>query len=116
MDLKAAALDVVDQLDAAGVKATADYRDLCVPGVLVVPATAAYDRLSDDAGTIGWRLVAVAGNADPVTALGQLGTLLDKCQQVADLADVEFTTYSNPNVGADSMPAFTASILSEWEK
>lgn len=115
MDLHAEAVDVVDQLAAAGIDATIDYRDVTVPGVLVVPAAAAYDRLSDDAGTITWRLVGIAGASDPGTGLDQLGELIAACQSVADLAGVEFTTYDNPNVG-HNLPAFTAQILSDWEK
>lgn len=116
MDLKAAALDVAQILTGAGVAATVDYRDLPVPGVLIVPDTAAYDRLSDDAGTVGFRLVGVAGNADPFTALQQLGDLLGACQTVTDLAEITFTTYQNSNISADVLPAFTAQITCEWEK
>lgn len=115
MDIKGAALDIVAQLTAAGVSATVDYRDLPIPGVLVVPDTAAYDVLADDAGSIGFRLVGIAGNADPLSALDQLGALIGDCQSVADLSDITFTTYSNANLSADNLPAFTASILSEWE-
>lgn len=116
MDIKGAVLDVVEQLTAAGVNATGDYRDLAVPGVLVRPDTAAYDRLTDDAGTIGLRLVGVAGNADPLTSDEQLGDLIGVCQSIADLADIQFTVYTNPNLAADSLPCFTATIISEWEK
>ena len=116
MDIKAAADAIRADLDGVGVTATIDYRDLTVPGVLIVPDTAAYNRLSDDAGNIVFRLVAVAGTADAGTALVQLGALLDQCQQIADLTEIEFTTYSNPNIGADPLPCFTAAITSEWKR
>jgi hypothetical protein len=75
VDIYAAAAAVVDQLVAAGVRATLDGRDLNPPAVLVRPPTVTY-RFGRG-GDADWEAWAVVGDLGSRQALDALSTLLE---------------------------------------
>lgn len=76
VDLAGAVADVVDRLKAAGIRATADPRDLNPPAVYVAPPELSFRfaKLTYDAS---WTLAAVVPNVGRKQALDLLGPLIE---------------------------------------
>jgi hypothetical protein len=78
IDLAGAVDAVVDTLTAAGIRATADIRDLNPPAVLVAPPDIAW-RFGRGADAT-WRVVAAVGNTAAGPAITGLSELVDQVQ------------------------------------
>lgn len=75
-DVAAVASDVVQRLSAAGLRATADVRDLNPPAVYVGSPSAAYGRLATWTSELD--LYVVVPNAGRLEALAALGPMLEQ--------------------------------------
>jgi hypothetical protein len=75
MDLATEVAAVVDQLTAAGIRATADERDLNPPGVYVAPPTVAYRFRHGDV-TADWTVWCAVPNSGRDVALRNLSQLV----------------------------------------
>ena len=93
-----AADETVQQLRAAGVRATMDVRNLNLPCVLVVPPAIVLD--ANCGGTATFTAYAVSrgpGNAD---AWKSLDELLEKTAAVIDVEEVRTSQYTIDETGA----------------
>lgn len=81
--IDAVVAEVVDKLTAAGLRATADERDLNPPGVYVSARSIAFDRLAGY--TTQFHLYAVVPNTGRRPSLAALGPLADQVRAVWDV-------------------------------
>lgn len=79
-DLAAVTAQIVADLQAAGIPATADNRDLNPPGVYVAAPTLAWDRLAGY--SLAYDLYAAVPNMGRLDALTQLGPLVEQVRGV----------------------------------
>lgn len=103
----ARALELVEILTAAGVRAVADPRSATPPVVLVTPPDRTYDLACGY--TARWKLWALApgpGNADAWAALDEL---VDKVRTVLDVERATFSSYTV--AGAESFPAYQLDVV-----
>ena len=102
MDLSAAVAAVVDELSAAGIRATADERDLNPPAVYVSPRRMDLNKLAGYSMTLA--VYAVVPNTGRLTSLDALGPLVD---QVRDVWGVTGGTFEDltPLDAGDPLPA-----------
>lgn len=75
LDLAAVVAELVDRLEAAGIRACSDLRNLNPPGVYVSAPTINY-RFGKGAADLEWRILAAAPNTGRDTALANLSKLL----------------------------------------
>lgn len=97
-------LSLVDLLEDAGLNATADARDLDLPGALVTPERVVADRLGDDY-TITWHVYLLAADNGPVAALDDLGDMFDLAKDRLGVGEAQPVTLTLPNLAADPLPA-----------
>lgn len=97
-----AAEEAVEELRAAGVRATMDVRNLNLPCVLIIPPAIVLDV--NCGGTAKFTAYAISrgpGNAD---AWKSIDELLDKVAAAVDVEEVRPTQYTIDETGA--LPAF----------
>lgn len=117
MKLDAWTTDVVAMLNALdGVAATADPRDLSLPGVLVYPLEITPDRLDAATYTVTWDLVALAQDAGTTNALGDLSDLAT----AVEAGNYALSGWSVESVQLTSLnpaplPALRATLTTECE-
>lgn len=103
MSAFARALELVDLLEAAGIRATNDSRNLNVPCVLIPPPRRAYDLACGyTAGWELWALVPGPGNADAFQAVDELA---DQVAAVLPVLRAEPRAYQ-PNPDAPPLVAY----------
>lgn len=114
-DLAAAVTQLVDVLNAAGVPAAFDMRDLEPPGVYVTAPTVTY-RFRRGDWSAEWTVYAVTGNAGRAEALEELGVLLDAVQEtLADVAVTGTPADLDSLDGGPRMPAYRLTWTSKVE-
>lgn len=103
----ARAVELVEMLDGAGVRAVADPRSVVPPCVLLQPPTRRYD-LPLPAFTAVWTLVAIApgpGTADAWVALDDLADIVvEVLGDLLDATEVRPASYTLPGA-AEPAPA-----------
>lgn len=105
--LGTAAAQLVELIEAAGVKATTDTRGLNLPGAWVTATGLDYERM---AGTVGrFSVFLVARDNGPRAALDALSTMSEQLRMLPELApaitEATVIAISLPNHGADGLPA-----------
>jgi hypothetical protein len=103
LDLAGAVTEMVTTLEAAGVTACADQRDLNPPACYVAPPSIAWNRLEGWTGTVD--LYAVVPATGRVDALSALGPLVDAIVAVYP-ASVGYPIDLQPLDGTDPLPAY----------
>lgn len=101
---------VVDQLQAEGVQASADVKNLHRVGVWVTPSMATFDRLDDTTNTVTLDLNLIGPPSDALDALDALDVLARTVRDVAGVRDFEAVTY--PLTGR-TLPGYRCQITVE---
>lgn len=109
MGTYARAVELVELLDQAGVRAVADPRSAHAPCVLLQPPARTYD-LPLPAYTVTWRLLCLAPGPGTADAWNALDDLADRVVAALELdgTTVEPISYQLP--GGDSLPAYVVTI------
>ena len=114
-DLAAAVTAVTDTLNAAGVSAAFDMRDLNVPGIYVTPPTVAY-RFAKGDWDADWTAYAVAMSSGRTEALAELGILIDAAQEALyDVVVAATPADLDPLDGGPRLPSYRLTWTSKVE-
>lgn len=103
------AVQLAAQLRGAGIAATHDATAIgaLAPAVLVGPPRLAFDTASGS--TAVWRLLAVAGSADPLTAWDQVDQLVHQVAELLPVETAEPTAFA-ASASDDPLPAYALTL------
>lgn len=104
-DFAAAGAWVIDQLKAAGVRASMDPAKVNPPGVWAQPANARPIQTLADAWEVDLNLYAVVGNVAADQAFGKLGDLVEQLAIFNPRGDLEVVTLELPGAPGVGLPA-----------
>ncbi|NUL43737.1 hypothetical protein F7P69_00780 [Cellulosimicrobium funkei] len=103
--------EIQDALRSGGIRATLDGSKVQLPGVLIVPGVATYDRLNGEDYSATVELWLLVGDKGIVQSLNQLSDLLEQVREVYEIHEVEPLTLSLPNSGGpDGLPALRTEL------
>lgn len=115
MNLGAHAADLAGTLAESGVPVATDPRNARVPGAVLQVDKITNDRLSGQLRDVTWRLVILGSGSGTPEALDSLGRAVTALNDAWPLEDITATAFTIPNLAADPLPAFTATITTECE-
>ena len=105
-----ATAELVAMLEGAGLNATADPRDLVLPGVWVAPALIDYDRLDGDVYAGQWELYLIAPDNGPTESLDALSELAGLLRAVVPFGEARTAAVQLSNHSPDPLPALQVTI------
>lgn len=105
-----ATAELVAMIEAAGLNATADPRDLELPGVWVSPALIDYDRLDGDVYAGSWELYLIAPDNGPTVSLDILSDLATVVRRVLPFGEARSVSVQLSNHSPDPLPALQVTI------
>ena len=97
-------------LEAGGIRATLDPRDLNTPGAIVRESRLSPAMLG--AWLVEWQIDLVAGDSGTRAAASVLSALLDKLARILPVDDVIRIDLTLPGAG-DGLPAYRATVTSQ---
>lgn len=103
--------DTQESLRSAGIKASLDGSKVQLPGVLIVPGVATYDRLSGEDYTATVELWLLVGDKGIVQSLNELDDLLAQVRTVFEVYEVEPLTLTLPD--KPGLPALRTELTLE---
>ena len=106
-NLAAAAQTILDQLAAAGIRATQDYANLNPPGVLL-KAPKLGGRFKGGTYAASWSAYLVAPDSTADAANQILGTLIDEVEAALVVGPIEWDPADFPTTEGALLPAYLA--------
>lgn len=114
--MESAVTSCIDDLQAAGMKATANPQRLDLPGAWVTPNMMSYNVLAQGVCQVTLDVLLIARGTDFNTDMADLDKMAMTAADVLDISDWRADSVTATNYSPDALPALVGQITYQWKE